>query len=89
MATIECQDCLDHFCQGCFEEVHSKPPWQSHKRVPLTLYAGHAAPDVPAPENGKLLLTGAETNDQDAKADTGTNWKKFEYFNFPIPETND
>ena len=89
MAIIECLECLDHFCQVCSDRVHSKSFNKSHKRVALELYPGGQKHETPAPENGKLLMEGPNYQSQEVKPLEGVHWKKFEYFNFPIPASND
>lgn len=89
MATLECLECLDHFCQKCSDKVHSHPYNKNHKRVPLELYPDGKTHETPTPENGRMLMEGPSYEASAPMKITGVFWKKFEYFNFPVPASND
>jgi len=57
----------------------------------LDLYPGGQTPPppaTPAPNNAQALLKGPSIELKHQPLE-GVHWKKFEYFNFPVPASND
>ena len=82
LATIYSPDCGDHFCESCFEACRNKiKAFKKYEKVNILL---NPTGIIPAAPKQSSVASTSRGNGGSAPS----LWKKFEYFNFPIPESN-